>query len=365
MTVRLAPVEVFSLMINFLLGSAIVVGWNFEANQDVWMTILLSLGMGVGIFYLFILLHSLGKWGNLVEVFELGLGLWVSKILGFIYSLYFLYIAGRVLKDFSFFIGEVLFHNIPIWVISFTFLLVVFYSCFLGIEAIARSSLILCGFTGVIILVLLVFGFLSPFFEISHLTPVLRTNWKQVLSSVFPTGITFPYGELIVFTMVFPYVNNTNSLRKYGWVSVCITGVVLLAAGEMILGLLSSETVNLYIFPFVKALELTSFLDFLSHLEAFAVLLNLIGGFVKISIFMYGGLMILSYLFPKRKLNQLNIISAITIFLFSITLSKNIIQHLFIGLKIVPLYFHIPLQLIIPIILVISLIIKKYIVKSI
>ncbi|QIZ07658.1 GerAB/ArcD/ProY family transporter [Priestia megaterium] len=364
MMVRLAPMELFSLMINFLLGSAIVVGWNFETKQDVWITILLSLGLGVGIFYFYILLHSLGKWGNLIQLLELGFGKWISKLLGFIYCLYFLYIAGRVLKDFSFFIGQVLFNNIPFGIISFTFLLVVSYSCFLGIEATARSSLILCGFTCVIILVLMVFGYLSPYFELSRLTPVFRTSWKQIISSVFPTGLTFPYGELIVFTMLFPYVNDRKALRKYGWISVCTTGVLLLVAGEMILGLLSSETVSLYVFPFVKAVELTSVLDFLPHLEAFAVILNLIGGFVKISIYMYGGLMILANLFPKAKMNRQIIATTILNFLFSFTLSKNIIQHLFIGLKVVPLYLHIPLQLIIPLILVIILSIKKYIVKS-
>jgi spore germination protein KB len=364
MMIRLAPIEIFSLMINFLLGSAIVVGWNFETKQDVWITILLSLGFGVGIFYFYILLHSIGKWGNLIEILELGFGKWISKLLGFIYCLYFLYIAGRVLKDFSFFVAQVLFNNIPFGIISFTLLLVVSYSCYLGIEATARSSLILCVFTGVIILILMVFGYLSPYFELSHLTPVFRTSWKQVFSSIFPTGLTFPYGELIVFTMLFPFANDKKALRKYGWISVCTTGVILLLAGEMILGLLNSETVNMYVFPFVKALELTSVLEFLPHIETFAVILNLIGGFVKISIFMYGGLMILAHLFPKTKPNRQILAATILTFLFSFTLSKNLIQHLFIGLKVVPLYLHIPLQLIIPLILVICLLIKKYIVKS-
>lgn len=364
MMVRLAPIEIFSLMINFLLGSAIVVGWNFETKQDVWITILLASGFGVGTFYFNIMLNSLGKWGNLIQIFELGFGKFISKLLGFIYFIYFLYIAGRVLKDFSFFVAQVLFNNIPFGIISFTLLLVVSYSCFLGIEAIARSSLILCALICVIILILMAFGFLSPYFEVSNLTPIFRTSWKQVLSSVFPTSLTFPYGELIVFTMLFPYANNKKALLKYGWISVCATGVILLIAGEMILGLLNSETVNLYVFPLVKALELTSVLDFLPHIEIFAVILNIIGGFFKMSIYMYGGLMILAHLFPKTKPNRQIIIAATLTFLFAFTLSKNIIQHLFIGLKIVPLFIHIPFQFIIPLILVICLLIKKYIVKS-
>lgn len=363
--VRLATIEIFSLMINFLLGSTIVVGWNFETKQDVWITILLSLGFGIGIFYFYLMLHSIGKWGNLIQLLELGFGRWISKLLGFIYCLYFIYIAGRVLKDFTFFVSQVLFHNIPFVIISITLLLVVSYSCYLGIEATARSSVILCVFSGFFIFILMAFGYLSPYFELSHLTPVFRTSWKNIFSSVFPTGLTFPYGELIVFTMLFPYANNKKSLRKYGWISVCTTGMLLLLAGEMIVGLLNSETVNMYVFPFVKALELTSVLEFLPHMEIFAVILNLIGGFVKISIFMYGGLMILANIFPKTKPNRRIMVTAVLTFLFTFTLSKNIIQHLFIGLKIVPLYLHIPLQFIIPGILVICLFVKKHILKSI
>ncbi|MEH7349085.1 GerAB/ArcD/ProY family transporter [Gottfriedia acidiceleris] len=361
MMVRLAPTEIFSLIINFLLGSAIVVGWNFETKQDIWITILIALGFGVGIFYFYLMLHSIGKWGNLIQMFELGFGKWIAKVLGIFYCLYFLYIAGRVLKDFSFFISQVLFSNIPFWVISFTLILVVSYSCFLGIESIARSSLILCAFTVGIIFILMIFGFLSPYFEFSNLTPILRTSTKDIFSSVFPTGLTFPYGELIVFTMLFPYANNKKDLRKYGWISVCVTGVILLISGEMILGLLNPETVTMYLFPFVKALELTSVLDFLPHIEIFAVILNLIGGFVKISIFMYSGIMILAQLFPKSKPNGQIIVGATLTFLFTFALSKNIIQHLYIGLKIVPLYMHIPLQFIIPLLLVICLLIKKHI----
>jgi spore germination protein KB len=241
---------------------------------------------------------------------------------------------------------------------------VVWYGCFLGIEALARISLILFVLTGIIILFLFIFGYLSPYFELSRLTPILRTNWQQLMSSVFPTGLTFPYGELIVFTMIFPYVNDMKTLRKYGWIPVCTTGVLLLIAGEMILGLVSADTVNLYVFPFVRALELTNILDFLSHVEALAVLLNLIGGFVKVSIFMYGGIKILADLFPKTKLNGLIMVSTALTFIFAFTLSKNIIQHLFIGLKVVPLYLHVPFQLIIPLILGIILLIKKHVVKS-
>ena len=93
--------------------------------------------------------------------------------------------------------------------------------------------------------------------------------------------------------------------------------MLLLLAGEMILGLLNSETVNMYVFPFVKALELTSVLEFLPHMEIFAVILNLIGGFVKISIFMYGGLMILANIFPKTKPNRRIMVTEVLTFLFT------------------------------------------------
>ncbi|MEH7544942.1 GerAB/ArcD/ProY family transporter [Neobacillus vireti] len=359
--VKIASIELFALMVNFLLGSAIVVGWNFNTKQDIWITNFLSLAIGIGLFYLYMLLHSFGKWSNLIEILELGFGKWLSRIVGIMYGLYFLYIAGRVLKDFSFFIGSVLFNNVSFWIISFTFLFVVSYCCYLGIEAIARSSLLLFAFTGVIIFVLIILGFISPYFEISRLTPVFRTSWKQVMSAVFPTGLTFPYGELIVFTMLFPYVDDRKGLRRYGCISICITGVLLFLAGEMILGLLGSETVTSYIFPFVKALELTSLLETLPHLEVLAVIINLIGGFIKISVFMYSGLMIFENSFPKIKRNRLLVTSSAITLLSTFILSKNIIQHLFIGLKIVPLYMHIPFQLLIPAILVFMLAIKKYI----
>ncbi|EPC8411307.1 GerAB/ArcD/ProY family transporter [Bacillus thuringiensis] len=195
-----------------------------------------------------------------------------------------------MLKDFSFFISQVLFQNVHPGFISFTFILLIGYACFVGIESIARSSQILLVMSIVMIVPLMLFGFLSPSFEFGNLTPVFQVSWKQVLASIFPRSITSPFGELLVFTMLFPYANNYQSLKKHAWIVVLLTGILLVIAGEITLGILSPEIVTIYAFPFIKALETINYLPFIQHLEVLAVLVNLIGGFIKITIFMYAWL---------------------------------------------------------------------------
>jgi hypothetical protein len=81
-----------------------------------------------------------------------------------------------------------------------------------------------------------------PFIKIEILTnsPIrlrmteFRTSWKQVLTSVVPTGMAVPYEELIVFTMLIPYANDKKAF-------------------------------NMQVFLFVKALELTSFVSKIPH----------------------------------------------------------------------------------------------------
>lgn len=357
---RLDSFQLISLVTLFLLGSTIVVGLNFEARQDIWMVLLITMIAGIALLYFYFSLCRLGNDENLINLLHSCFGKTIAKIIGCIYCFYFLYIAGRVLKDFAFFISDILFYHVHPDYISFTFLGVCGYAIFVGIEAIGRISQILLVVSVALILILLLAGFLSPYFEWENLTPVLQIDLKQLISIILPENITFPFGELVVFTMIFPYCNNMKKIKKIGWIPLVVTGLLLILAGEMIIGIIGPEMASMHFFPFVKAIEMIGYFQFVQHLEILAVLLNIFGGFLKITIFAYAGLHGFKNIFSLKNTNQYILLVCVLILLFSYTFSQNIVQHLYVGLDVVPTYLHVPLQLIVPSIMMLFLLVKKY-----
>jgi spore germination protein KB len=81
------------------------------------------------------------------------------------------------------------------------------------------------------------------------------------------------------------------------------------------------------------------------------------GIIVKVSVFFYGGLIGLEQLF-KRPYRQFVWPMSLLIAFFSIVISKHFAEHIAEGIKIVPLYMHMPLQIGIPTMLFLILSIK-------
>ncbi|UOY94227.1 spore germination protein [Ectobacillus sp. JY-23] len=357
--VKLSFSQIFSIMLLFLLGSTIVVGLNFNLQQDTWIGLLITSFLGVGVLYFYFIMLSIGNWGNLYELLEDGFGKIVGKSLQIVYTLYFCYIGGRVLKDFAFFTSKMLFEDISPWIISFSFISTIGYILYLGIESFARGTQILLFVVITQILMLLLTGYFSNAFLVKNLGPLFQHSGSAIVNTVFPTGITFPYGELIALTILFPLADYKSKLKTYGWLVILVVGGLLIAAAEMIVGILHPKLAEIYVFPFIKALEGLDFLGFLEHFELFAVLINLIGGCIKIFVFAYAALVGISKIRIKNKKNQLIILVCCLIYACSLILSGNLIEHLYIGLKVVPIYLHVPLQFIIPFILTVLLLIKK------
>lgn len=124
------------------------------------------------------------------------------------------------------------------------------------------------------------------------------------------------------------------------------------------IGFLTAELAKFFIFPFMKTIEHINFLNFIRHLELLAVLIFTIGGLIKISIFSFAGIQGLAGIFKIKKDQKMIIPFLLTVYIISVVFMKNFSIHLFIGLKIVPLYIHLFFQLFMPILCLFLLVIK-------
>ena len=98
---KISASQLFILMVLFELGSALLVPLAIDAKQDAWLAILLGM---VFSFVLLLVYHRLYTYyPDLLptEYMQRILGKVLGTVLAFVYILYFMYDASRVLRDFG------------------------------------------------------------------------------------------------------------------------------------------------------------------------------------------------------------------------------------------------------------------------
>ena len=139
--------QLFVLIFNFLLGSAIVIGLGKDAKQDAWISIALMTFIGIGLMYLYYSINALLPNKNLFEILEYCFTRPISIVLSLGYVIYFLHATARVTRTFGEMITTAILPNTPIEVITLSIVLVVAYILYLGIEVLARVSEIFTPYT--------------------------------------------------------------------------------------------------------------------------------------------------------------------------------------------------------------------------
>ncbi|MGX1193629.1 GerAB/ArcD/ProY family transporter [Metabacillus sp. SLBN-84] len=365
MNQQITPYQVFSLMVLFLLGSTVVVGLSLDAEEEAWLVNMIATAAGIVIYFLYIwILRIDPRRKTFTELLKTSFGKWIGTCFICLYAVYFLYIGMRVVKDFEFFISTVLFYNIETWVIGFVFILLAGYACILGLEAIARVSELL--FFGSIMMIALttLITILNPMFEWTNVLPLIKPDWRSVIGSVFPAKITFPFGELITFLMIFPAVNDQSYLLKRGWMAVVFSGLIIIAITESIIGMLGAKIAVYFSYPLIKSIETIDLLDFFQHIEILSVIVFFFVGFIKVVLLCYASIKSLSEIMPRVKNNYLvyGVLSAG--FASTFFMDSSIVEHTKTGLEIVPKYIHLPFQFGIPLLLLAILLLKMMLKKK-
>jgi spore germination protein KB len=96
-----------------------------------------------------------------------------------------------------------------------------------GIEAFGRMGEVVFPsyiFSLIVIWILLLS---SGEFNVNNLTPVFGNGLRPVLKELFPNVLTFPFGELIIITMLSPFLNKEQHIKRVAIFVVLFTGVAM------------------------------------------------------------------------------------------------------------------------------------------
>ncbi len=340
--------QLFVLVVLFEMGSAILVGLGAQAKQDAWIAILLGLAGGLVLFLVYYRLNMFYPDLPMTSYVQKITGKWIGLAIGFFYVIYFLYCAARVLRDFGELLVSTIYTVTPLIVINCLMIFTIIYAIHKGFEVIARVGelfFIIIYITAVIGFGLVVF---SGIIQIENIRPVLENGWMPVLKASLVETITFPFGEMVVFTMLFPYVNDPKKVKMIGLGGMILAGINISIVAAINVAALGPDLFVRANFPLLATVGKIKLANFIERLDVLFMLYLVIGGFFKITLFFYAAVVGAADIFKFSHPKKLSFPLGALILFASITISSNYAEHLKEGLEIVPIYLHWPFQIIIP-----------------
>jgi spore germination protein KB len=345
--------QLFILVVLFEMGSAILLGLGVSAKQDAWISTLLGLAGGLLLFLVYYQLYKYYPSIPFTSYVQKITGKLIGRLLGLLYVIYFIYMSTRVLRDFGELLTTTVYFDTPLIVINSLMMLTTIYAIQKGIEVIARVGELFFG----VIYLMAVGGLLlilfSGLIHLENLQPVLEHGWKPVFITFIRGPLTFPFGEMVVFTMLLPLLNNHKKVKL-----ACMGGMILAGINISLTIAINIATlgVDLYErsnFPLLTTIGKIQLANFIERLDVFFMLYLMIGCFFKISVFFYAAVVGATDLFQFKNYQKLTFPIGMMILLASVTIASNYAEHMEEGLRVVPVYVQWPFQIIVPTILLI------------
>ncbi|TKH04323.1 spore gernimation protein KB [Peribacillus simplex] len=345
--------QLFVLIFLFEMGSALLVPLAGEAKQAAWLVILIAM---IGGFLLFFIYYGLFQYYPdqlLTEFVRNILGNFLGRIVAFLYILYFIYLSARVLRDFGDTLLTFAYPHIPLFVANAVFILVVVYTVRKGIEVLTRTGELFFVLENLLLITFFFLIIASGMIHLNNLKPVIEMSGTEMVKMAFTKTVFFPFGEIIAFLMIFPYLNEPQRLKKIGIWSLATSGIFLAIIMAVNVAVLGVDLTTRSQYPLLSLIQSIEVAGFLERLDVYFLFLLMIGGFIKISVFTYVAVTGTANVFKVKQPSRLAYPVGMVILLISIIMSSSYTEHIYEGLDAVPNYIHLPFQVIIPLLLLI------------
>ena len=319
--------QLFMLIFNYMLGSAIVIGVGKVAKQDAWIAIILMTLIGIGLMYFYYSINRLLPNKNLFEILEYCFTRPITILLSLGYIIYFLYTTTRVIRTFGEMITSAILPNTPTEVIAFSIMLVIVYILYLGLEVLARIAEIFTPYIVLFLTLILIFLFTSGEIQLHNIEPVLGDGIKPVLKAMFPSLLVSPFGELVVFTIILTSVTELKKSKKVAFIAVFISGTFLAVTSLLMVFTLGVDGFQYSNFPMLSTTRLISIGKFIERIDVLVVFIMTLGVVIKSAVFIYCSLKGLEYIFhiPYR---YFSIPICMLVSVFSVLVAVNYGDHL-------------------------------------
>lgn len=199
---------------------------------------------------------------NIFYLFTKNIKLNNKNIFKIILLPFLIYLFIIIFKRLTVFINYNYLVDYPLFIISISILIIVIFLIKSNIHVLYKSVEI--------------FGFVSLFLFITSLISLVNsTEVNNILENIKINQNILVNSLNYAFYTILPLIIITNidnrlsakDIFKTTIISYSITNILIIVKFSLIIGILSSELINIYKYPFMNILKSISFYDFIDHME--------------------------------------------------------------------------------------------------
>ena len=328
--VRISPLQGAMLLVTTITSTAIILLPGAITGRDAWLATLGGLAVGLVMAVTISFLGQRFPGETIIEYTEILLGKYIGKTVSALFLTFFGYLAALTLWDFGVFISSSLLVGTPMMAINIIGILVATYTARYGLEVIARVNQIFLPLIIISVLLASIIVFTMPKTSLAHILPVLENGTKPLLAGT--AKVADWLGEVIVLSMVIPFLYPQKHSRSVAMVSVLISSLILLLVSLVVVATFGDISPTLF-FPFYSAVLLIEISRVL-RLDVVITTIWIIGSFIKISFLLYILAHGTAQWFKLVKHNFLIMPLAVIILSLSLIILKSVAEYQSISLQI-------------------------------
>jgi len=280
--------QLTTLIMLFLIGGSALSSSARYSGQNVWIVLLIAGFFGAVLFSMFHRISKVHQHTGLPDILKSTFGNYLGTAILFIYAGFFLFRTLSIGNYMSTMAQETLMlgasHRVVVTMLVITVMISVHY----GLNVIGRTSEIFLFIILICMLPFLLAIFTSDVFKTENLIPVLAEGMPGIAQDVIRTTF-FPYGELVVFLMLFPYIaaKENNGILKRSYIAIVISMVLMIAINLTTVALIGATLTSNFEYSFFNAMQLAGLRGFLERLDPLAIIIMVTGEYFKLVIYFF------------------------------------------------------------------------------
>jgi spore germination protein KB len=306
------------------------------AQQDSWMIVLFGIVAAMPLLFIYLALIRTFPGKNLIEMCECALGRVGGIIISLLFIWFFITLTSVNLSSFGVFIRQTMLIETPTIASTATCMLVCAYAVWHSLKAVTRYAAVFTFIAYMLNIVGIIFTL--QIMDFNNFLPMFSQPAIEYVQSTHIMA-TIPYGELVAFLMITPYVaKGKKKMRTYligGFLLGCITGLSVVARDTAVLG----NVGPLFAQPSFETLRLINIMASLNRVEILFAIVLIVLMFFKISFLYYVSVLATAQLFHLKSYNPLVLILGALIVAYSVFIYPSTTVRASLGREILPIFW--------------------------
>ena len=318
-------------------------------KQDSWLVVLFSIAAAMPLLLVYLALMRTFPGKNLIEMCQSAFGITGGAVVSLLFVWFFITLASVNLSTFGIFIRQTILVETPTIVTVIVCMLFCAYAVSNGLKVVTRYAPLfsLLGYVLTALGIIFTLGIMN----LNNFLPILTMPAGRYIQGL-NIMTTIPFGELVAFLMVVPYVSRGKKSRGAyligGFLLGCITLLAVTLRDTAVLGNVGFLSAQ----PSFETLRLINIASVVNRMEIVFAIVLILQMVFKIMFLYYVVVIATTQLFKLKSYNPLvlmmgALITAYSVFVYPSTVVRNTLSR-----EILPIFFLL-FELLLPLLLLV------------